>query len=70
MYLLVTYFFSACVKSERNSGKNTFLFSGAKIFNKLPVNIVNADNIQTFCRLAKHDHNFLVTYLLAYYCNY
>ena len=35
-------------------GKRTFLFTGAKIFNKLPLNIVKNENIQTFCRRARH----------------
>ena len=47
--------------------KNSFLFSGAKSFNELPANIANADNKQTFCRLAKHFfyHNIFITLLLA-----
>ena len=39
---------------KRNFGKRTFLFTGAEIFNKLPLNIVNSKNIQTFCRQARH----------------
>ena len=35
-------------------GKRTFLFAGAKNFNKLPLNIVKNENIQTFCRRARH----------------
>ena len=39
---------------KQNFGKRTFLFTGAKIFNKLPLNIVKNENIQTFCRRARH----------------
>ena len=39
---------------KQNFGKRTFLFTGAKIFNKLPLNIVKSENIQTFCRQARH----------------
>ena len=39
---------------KQNFGKRTFLFTGAKIFNKLPLNIVRNENIQTFCRRARH----------------
>lgn len=38
----------------QNFGKRTFLFTGAKIFNKLSINIEKSENIQTFCRRAKH----------------
>ena len=41
-------------KVKQNFGKRTFLFTGAKIFNELPLNIVKSDNIQTFCRRARH----------------
>ena len=34
--------------------KNTYIFSGAKVFNELPVNIASVNNIQAFCGLAKH----------------
>ena len=34
--------------------KNTYFFSGAKVFNELPVNIASVNNIQAFCGLAKH----------------
>ena len=39
---------------KQNFGKRTVLFTGAKIFNKLPLNIVKSENIQTFCRRARH----------------
>ena len=39
---------------KQNFGKRTLLFTGAKIFNKLPLNIVKSENIQTFCRRARH----------------
>ena len=39
---------------EQNFGKRTFLFTGAKIFNNLPLNIVKRENIQTFWRRARH----------------
>ena len=39
---------------KQNFGKRTFLFTGAEIFNKLPLNIVKSENIQTFCRQARH----------------
>ena len=39
---------------KENFGKRTFLCTGAKIFNKLPLNIVKNENIQTFCRRARH----------------
>ena len=39
---------------KQNFGKRTFLFTGAKIFNNLPLNIVKSENIQTFCRRARH----------------
>ena len=39
---------------KQNFGKRTFLFTGAKFFNKLPLNIVKSENIQTFCRRARH----------------
>ena len=39
---------------KQNLGKRTFLFTGAKTFNKLPLNIVKSENIQTFCRRARH----------------
>ena len=38
---------------KSNFGKNTFLFSGAKIFNELPTDIMKAEDTQTFCRRAK-----------------
>ena len=38
---------------KSNFGKNTFLFSRAKIFNELPTNITKAKDIQTFCHRAK-----------------
>ena len=41
------------VKHEK-FGKRTFLFTGAKIFNNLPLPIVKSENIQTFCRRARH----------------
>ena len=34
--------------------KKTYFFSGAKVFNELPVNIASVNNIQAFCGLAKH----------------
>ena len=34
---------------KQNFGKRTFLFTGAKIFNKLPLNILKSENIPTFC---------------------
>ena len=34
--------------------KNTYFFSGAKVFNELPVNVASVNNIQAFCGLAKH----------------
>ena len=34
--------------------KKTYLFSGAKVFDELPVNIASVNNIQAFCGLAKH----------------
>ena len=39
---------------KESFGKRTFLFTGAKIFNKLPLKIVKNENIQTFCRRARH----------------
>ena len=44
---------------KQNFGKRTFLFTGAKIFNKLPLNVVKSENIQTFCRRARHFIFFL-----------
>ena len=41
------------VKHEK-FGKRTFLFTGTKIFNNLPLTIVKSGNIQTFCRWARH----------------
>ena len=41
-------------KVKLDCGKRTFLFSGAKIFNELPLNIANAENVQTSCRRARH----------------
>ena len=45
---------------KQNLGKRTFLFTGAKTFNKLPLNIVKSENIQTSA--AEQDisfyHNF------------
>ena len=41
-------------KVKHNFGKNTFIFSGAKLYNDLPLNLVNTNNIQTFCRLANN----------------
>ena len=41
-------------KVKQNFGKRTFLFTGAKFFNELSLNIVKSDNIQTFCRRARH----------------
>ena len=49
-----------CIKSgwkrtkQQNFGKRTFCFTGAKLFNKLPLNIVRSENVQTFCRRARH----------------
>ena len=39
---------------EQNLGKRTFFFTDANIFNKLPLNNVKSENIQTFCRRARH----------------
>ena len=42
---------------RQNFGKRTFLFTGAKNklpLNKLPLNIVKSEDIQTFCRRARH----------------
>ena len=44
---------------KQNFEKGTFLFTGAKIFNKLPLNVVKSENIQTFCRRARHFIFFL-----------
>lgn len=44
---------------KQNFGKRTFLFTGAKFFNKLPLNVVKSENIQTFCRRARHFIFFL-----------
>ena len=41
-------------KVKQNFGKRTFLFTGAEIFNKLPINIVKSENIQMFCRRTRH----------------
>ena len=41
-------------KVKQNFGKRTFLSTGAKMFNKLPLNIVKSENIQSFCRGARH----------------
>ena len=38
---------------KSNFGKNTFLFSGVKIFNELPTDITKAEDTQTFCCRAK-----------------
>ena len=38
---------------KQNFGKRTFLFTGAEIFIKLALNIVQSENIQTFCRRAR-----------------
>ena len=38
----------------KQNGKRTFLFTGAKIVNKLPLKIVKSENIQKFCRRARH----------------
>ena len=35
-------------------GKGPFFFTDANIFNKLPLNNVKSENIQTFCRRARH----------------
>ena len=39
---------------KQNFGERSFLFTGTKIFNNLPLNIVKSENIQTFCRRARH----------------
>ena len=39
---------------KQNFRKRTFLFTGAKFFSKLHLNIVKSENIQTFCRRARH----------------
>ena len=39
---------------KQNFGKRTFLFTGAKILNKLRLNIVKSENVQTICRPARH----------------
>ena len=41
-------------KVKQNFGKRTFLSTGAKMFNKLPLNIVKSENIQSFCRGVRH----------------
>ena len=41
-------------KVKQHFGKRTFLFTGAKIFCKLRLNIVKSENIQTFCCQARH----------------
>ena len=49
---------------KQNFGKRTFLFTGANIFDKLPLNIVKSENIQTFCRRSK---TFLFVIILIFY---
>ncbi len=48
--------------SYQSFGKRTFFFTGAKLFNKLPLNIGKSGNIQTFA--AEQDisfyHNFYI----------
>ena len=39
---------------KQNFGKRTFLFTGAKFFNKLPFYFMKSENIETFCRRARH----------------
>ena len=39
---------------KQNFGKRTFLLSGAKIFNKLPVNILKSENLEA----SKQDISF------------
>ena len=39
---------------KQNFAKRTFLITAANIFNNLPLNIVKSENIQTFCRRARH----------------
>ena len=39
---------------KQNFGKRSFVFTGPKIFNKLRLNIVKSENIQTFCCRARH----------------
>ena len=34
--------------------RTPIFFSGAKVFNELPVNIASVNNIQAICGLAKH----------------
>ena len=58
---------------KQNLGKRTFLFTGAKTFNKLPLNIVKSENIQTFCRRARH-FLFIITLIffeiLSFKCDF
>ena len=51
---------------KQNFGKRTFLFTGANIFDKLPLNIVKSENIQTFCRRSK-TFLFVITLIFYYY---
>ena len=41
-------------KVKQNLGERTFLFTRAKIFDKLALDIVKSDKIQTFCRRARN----------------
>ena len=52
---------------KQNFGKRTFLFTGAKIFNKLPLNIVKSENIQTFCRLII---TLIFYYIIGFKCDF
>ena len=38
---------------KRKFGKNSFIFSGANLYNNLPSNLVETNNLQVFTRLAK-----------------
>ena len=55
-------------KVTQNLGERTFLFTGAKFFYKLVLDIVKSDKIQTLCRRARnffyHDLKFLLYFRL------
>ena len=51
-------------KVKQNLGERTFLFTGAKFFNKLALDIVKSGKIQTFCRQARNFFHYILFYYI------
>ena len=58
--------------NKQNFGKKTYLFTGAKIFNNLPLNIMKSEAFKRCA--AEQDISFIITlifyYILGFKCDF